>query len=99
MRKTILILAVVGAALALAACASKPKPQLTQQQVAQNQKSKQVCISRTPVGSHIAKTYCMSEATYKVFQAAEQNSIDHARSYIESHEGNKAGASSCAPGC
>ncbi len=78
MRKTIITLTIAGGALALSACATQPKGV---QQTADQAKTHMVCFSSTPLGSHIAKTQCMSEANYAYYkkQQEEQAKKDRAQ--------------------
>lgn len=68
MRKTIITLTMAGAALAVGACASQPKDQ----KVAQQEKTHMVCFSAMPTGTHIAKTYCMTEENYAYYKKMQK---------------------------
>lgn len=70
MRRMIIIpaLAAAGMALALGACASQPKGK----QLAQQKKTHMVCFSAIPTGTHIAKTYCMTEENYAYYKKLQQ---------------------------
>lgn len=83
MRKTMLALVVAGAALALGACASQPKGK---NQVAQQKKTHLVCFSTTKTGTHIAKTYCMTETNYAYYRKQQEKEREATQNSLQQME-------------
>ena len=80
-RKIVLMAATVAGSLALAACASQPNG--TNRKTADQAKTHMVCFSTYPVGSHIAKTQCMSEQSYAEYKKAEEKQAQTERARLQ----------------
>ncbi|MGH8225865.1 MAG: hypothetical protein ACRER1_06910, partial [Gammaproteobacteria bacterium] len=74
-----------GGTLALAACASQPNS--TNQKTADQSKTHMVCFSTMPLGSHIAKTQCMSEANYAYYKKAQEEQAKKDRAALDRMQG------------
>ncbi|MGH8162039.1 MAG: hypothetical protein ACRESR_07855 [Gammaproteobacteria bacterium] len=87
MIKPFIVLIIVGAALALTACATRPTGKASQQTAA-NQQTRTVCVSGTPTGSHVPQTHCvvMTATRYNAYEKAKEKQAETNRAALHRFE-------------
>jgi|SRR5690625_2046409 len=88
--KTLALTCLIAAGtLALAACSTQPEQNASsQQKTAQNKDTRTVCTSKTPTGSHLSKTRCvtMTPEQYKEYKNALQERKKKSREAMRNAE-------------